>query len=582
MPAYRLAAVIGENISRVSGFLRPTGLHYEIVPVDDGSDDGTAEVLAQAAAADPEHVHPVILPRNVGKGLALKSGFEASTGDYVLLLDGDLDLSPQLIPVFFNVLHARLAEIVIGSKRHPASRIDYPLRRRLASWCYSALVRLLIGLPLTDTQSGMKLFRRDALQWAFERMLVKRFAFDVEILSIAKNRGYRIAEAPIEMNFGEKTGCLSVRNVRDVLVDTLAICYRQRVLRYYRNVLAVKMPEPPPRVSVVIACPGDSAYLRESLAALAKQTYRAFEVIVLPDAPIENLPAHDLDLRVLPTGKVRPAEKRNAGVAAATGSIIAFLDDDAYPVPEWLEKAVRYFSLPDVGGVGGPGVTPPGDPWLARMSGRVFASPLVSGGFRYRYLGDRVRANVDDFPSCNLFFRKDAFDAVGGFNTRFWPGEDTLLCRDIVVGRGLRIVYDPFAVVYHHRRKLFLPHLRQVGRYGLHRGYFAKRFPETSRRLSYMLPSICAIGALVAAVGAFFHPAFLWTLVGAGALYAAITLLGSFSFRPHVWLVTWLGVMLTHFWYGVRFLWGIAARRMPCEVAQFDHGPTDSGKGETK
>ena len=575
MPAYGLESVIERNIETVCDHLRGH-IPFEVLPVDDGSRDGTAAAIRRAAEKDPEHVKPVYVAQNAGKGNALRRGFAASRGSHVLLLDADLDLSPSRITTFFDVMAAKRAAVVIGSKRHPDSVIDYPWHRRLASGIYYLLVRLLVGLPVSDTQTGMKLFTREALGWAFERMLVKAFAFDLEVLTIAHAKGFTVAEAPIEMHFGEKIGCLSWKNVKQVMNDTLAIFYRMRVLRYYESVEVAPAAETPVLVSVVIACPAPSPYLTECLNALAHQTYRAFEVIVLPDAPAELGP-YPFDLRVLPTGKTRPAEKRNDGIRAARGEVVAFLDDDAYPVPSWLEHAVAYFTLPDVGGVGGPGVTPPGDPFMAQAGGRVYANLFVSGNYRYRYIGDRVRPTVDDFPSCNLFVRTDVLKAINGYRTDFWPGEDTILCADIVLGQKKRIVYDPWAQVFHHRRPLFGPHLRQIGRYALHRGYFAKRFPATSLRLSYLVPSLFVLGLVVGAALSFVHPwlriAYLVTL----ALYGAATLLSSFSLNPTLWLATWAGVVTTHVVYGVRFLIGLLARRMPCEVAAFDH-PAENKK----
>lgn len=568
MPCYCMAARAAVNVETVLKLLQGQ-VRFEIVPVDDGSPDATAETLRQSAAAHPDTVRPVLLPNNGGKGLALREGFRHSRGSHVLLLDGDLDLNPDTLPGFFEAMQREGADIVVGSKRHPESQIDYPWKRRVASVVYYGLVRLLVGLPVTDTQTGMKLFRREALQWAFDRMLVKRFAFDVEILSIAHGHGYRVAEAPIRMQFGEKVGSLTWSNVRTVMVDTLAIFYRLRILRYYQSVEPVDMPVPPPLVSVVIACPAPSRYLTECLAGLARQSYRNFETIVLPDAPAPDLAGLD-GMRVLPTGHRRPAEKRNLGIAAARGTIIAFLDDDAVPAPRWLEHAVKYFSRDDIGGVGGPGVTPASDSWLAQMGGRVYANRLVSGGYRYRYEADRVRAS-DDLPSCNLLIRADLLRELGGFRTDFWPGEDTILCSDIVHRLHKRLVYDPWAVVEHHRRPLFLPHLRQVGRYAMHRGYFVRRFPATSRRFGYIVPSFFVLGVVLGAAAACWLPVLRIPYLAALACYAGITLLTAFHTNPLCWLTVWAGVMLTHIVYGVRFLQGLLSHHMPSEVKRFDH-----------
>ncbi|MEI7945651.1 MAG: glycosyltransferase [bacterium] len=569
MPAYGLEKVIAGNIETVCGLLRGN-ISFEVVPVDDGSADATADIIRQESERHPDEVCPVFVKVNAGKGNALRRGFAASKGSHILLLDGDLDLSPAKISVFFDVMEREEAAIVIGSKRHPDSVVDYPWHRRLASAIYFSIVRLLVGLPVTDTQTGMKLFRREALQWAFDRMLVKAFAFDLEILSIAHAKGFKVAEAPIHLQFGEKLGCLSWSNVKQVMKDTLAIFYRLRILRYYGSVEVAPEQEKPMLVSVVIVCPAPSPYLTECLNALANQTYPHFEVIVLPDelASLGNFP---FPLQVIPTGKTRPAEKRNQGIQKAKGEIVAFLDDDAYPVATWLEHAVKYFTLPDVGGVGGPGVTPPGDPFMAQAGGRVYANALVSGNFRYRYVGDRVRSQVDDVPSCNLFVRRETLLAINGYRTDFWPGEDTILCIDIVFGQKKRIIYDPWVVVCHHRRPLFGPHLRQIGRYALHRGHFAKRFPSTSLRFSYLIPTFFVLGILIGLPLAFLHPWLFTTYFGVLALYGIITLVSSFSLSPALWFMTWLGVMATHIVYGIRFLMGLLSRRMPCEVEHFDH-----------
>jgi len=590
LPVYNLGASISANLTAVAEFLDTGRFRYELVPVDDGSADDTAAALKAAADARPDVMRPVFVTRNAGKGNALKVGFRASAGAFVLLLDGDLDIAPQRLPRFFDELVHRKADIVIGSKRHPESDVQYPWHRRLASWCYFTLVRWTIGLPITDTQTGMKLFRRQVLGDALARMLVKTYAFDLELLSIAYGRGARIVEAPVTIRFGEKFGALKPQTVRAMATDSLAVFYRLRLLNYYAKVEVPPPPDHRPFVSVVIACPGDSWMLREGLAALARQTWTDFEVIVLPDAamePQEN-PLGEGRFTVIPTGKTRPAEKRNLGIAAAKGEIVAFLDDDAYPEPRWLENAVKYFSDPSVGGVGGPGVTPPGDGFLARAGGRVYENFFVSGNYRYRYLGGRVRRDVDDYPSCNLFVRTDLLRKIGGYRTDFWPGEDTLLCEDVVMREHKRIVYDPWVLVYHHRRPLFGAHLRQLGRYGFHRGYFVKRFPATSCRFSYFVPTLfcfylLAFAALVALRHAIGGGAIgpLITLAAAPLVfYALVTVLSAFCFNPFMWALTVCGIWTSHVCYGVRFLQGLFAHRAPCEFIGKDHA--ENGKRRDK
>lgn len=584
MPAYSLEGTVAKNISEVADLFESRAIRTEIVCVDDGSPDATgAEIERFASEGRYAHVAvtPVVCRTNGGKGAALRAGFAASKGEYVLLLDGDLDINPKRTAHFFEVMENESADIVIGSKRHPKSVVQYPWHRRFVSWAYFTLVRMFVGLDITDTQTGMKLFRREILGEALARMLVKAYAFDLELLAIAHERGAKIAEAPVRIKFGSKFGALKPRVVREMAWDSLAVFYRLKILKYYAKAEAPAMPEKPPLVSVVIPCPNWSRDLDETMKGLLSQTYANWEAIILPDAEVA-IPdaAFAQDVRIVSTGKVRPAEKRNIGIKMARGSVIAFIDDDAYPDSRWIEDAVRYFGDPQIGAVGGPGITPPGDSFMARIGGRVYESFLVSGNYRYRYKAGGVRRDVDDYPSCNLFVRKDILEKTGGYRTDFWPGEDTLLCKDIV-DSGSRIVYDPWVIVYHHRRPLFGPHLRQLARYAFHRGYFVKRYPSNSLHPSYFVPSAFVAYLLAWAIlsaaprpdsvpDSVFR---LWQCIASApaAVYFALAALFSFSFNPAVWILTFAGTVATHLTYGVKFMQGLVAKKAPCEFIGKDH-----------
>ena len=583
MPVYNLANGIVGNIRDTANLFASHGVRAELVPVDDGSADGSAAALRSIGGewGDTVVVRPVILSRNGGKGAALRAGFEASTGEYVMLLDGDLDIHPKQTPWFFDQMADKKADIVIGSKRHPRSVVQYPWHRRLVSWVYFTLVRIFVGLPITDTQTGMKLFRREVLGEALGRMLVKTYAFDLELLAIAHQRGAKIAEAPVVIRFGNKFGALKVNTLKTMAVDSLAVFYRLRILKYYAKAEIPPKLGREPLVSVVIACPGPSRMLEQCLASLESQSYRNFEVIVLPDGGGESVAGPSPCVRVFPTGKVRPAEKRNLGIEKANGEIVAFIDDDAYPDAHWLEYAVKYFGDPSIGAVGGPGVTPPDDPYLAKIGGRVYDNILVSGNYRYRYRAGGVRRDVDDYPSCNLLVRADILRRIGGYRTDFWPGEDTLLCKDIIDG-GSRIVYDPWVIVNHHRRAILGPHLRQLGRYAFHRGYFVKRYPSNSLHLGYFIPSAFVLyivlrAALFAVPLPELMPAWLFcALQGFVSIpmlaYLALLFLTTASLNPLTWILTACAVFMTHVTYGVRFVQGLCARRAPCEFIGKDHG----------
>ncbi|MBN1672968.1 MAG: glycosyltransferase [Kiritimatiellae bacterium] len=574
MPAHNEGAHIAANVETVNRLLKDdAGLTFELLVVDDGSTDDTRAELGRVAPQVPA-LKVVALEENRGKGSALRAGFEASRGDWVVFLDADLDLPAEQIAGLFDVLDRERADVVIGSKRHPDSVLRYPWLRRVMSTVYFWLVRLLFGMPIHDTQTGIKLFKRATLAWAMPRILVKAFAFDLEILTLIHAKGYRIAEAPVLVDFKKKMGCIRPRSVYTIFADTLAVFYRLRILRYYQTIPDVQIPPDHPLVSVLIAYPAETEHLRQALAGLAAQTYPQLEIILLPDSATGAERA--ANTRELATGPLRPAAKRNIGIRHARGAIAAFLDDDAFPAKDWIERAVAHFSDPAVAGVGGPSPTPPTDSYLAQLSGRLYANFLVSGQYRYRYVPRRFR-QVDDLPSCNLFVRMDVLRQLGGFKTEFWPGEDTYLCMQIVHELGKKMVYEPRAEVWHHRRRLFLPHLRQIGRYGLHRGYFARHFPATSRRLGYLLPSLFVLGVVLGGMLALVCRPCRLLYAGALAVYAGATLASTWLPNPVSWFLTWVGMVLTHLVYGTRFMAGFLTRRLPHEKQKFDHLSEERG-----
>lgn len=236
MPAYNEASHIVSNVMETAQTLSDFEYDFEIIVVDDGSPDKTYLHAARLLATHSEHVRIVHYSENCGKGNALMCGTLYARGDYVLFLDADMELHPAQLPTFFGIMEATGADAVIGSKRHPLSHVDYPRLRRLYSWAYYTVIRVLFGLPLKDTQTGMKLFKRAVLDHVFPRMLVKRFAFDIELLANAHRLGYRLESAPITLEFQRTAGRIKWGDVSNILVDTAAIFYRMKILRYYDSV----------------------------------------------------------------------------------------------------------------------------------------------------------------------------------------------------------------------------------------------------------------------------------------------------------------------------------------------------------
>ncbi len=228
MPAYNEEAHIAQSIRRAMAHLEGLVRPYEIIVVDDGSTDGTCRE-AKRAGRNP-HLRVVGYPRNQGKGFAVKYGVKHITGDFVVFMDSDADVEPDLIEQYLTILKEN--DIAIASKRHPDSRVSAPILRKFLSHGFHGLVMVLTGVRVSDTQSGFKAFRREALTDIMNLVSVKRYAFDVEMLTVARLLKLRIAELPVRIQLGS---LFSVRQVVRMLVDLLGITYRLRVIRWYQR-----------------------------------------------------------------------------------------------------------------------------------------------------------------------------------------------------------------------------------------------------------------------------------------------------------------------------------------------------------
>ncbi len=329
-----------------------------------------------------------------------------------------------------------------------------------------------------------------------------------------------------------------------------------------------------PLISViVIDYKRDNPFLRECLEAIGKQSNQNFEIILESDHPLK-LKYPKLKVVDYSASYRSPAFKRDHAGQMALGEILAFIDDDAYPDKDWLKNMVKSFADANVIGVGGPGITPPKADWREAASGWMSASPLGAGPFTYRFIPTKKQF-VDDYPSMNLAVRRTDFLAVGGFDSHYWPGEDTKLCLDLVSKLNKKIIYDPKVIVYHHRRPLWIPHLRQNGNFGLHRGFFARILPQTSLRPVYIGPPFMLLGLsflLLTLLFPILTTRYLildtiarigWPLFMAYLLAVAANSVWIYR-RSHSLLQGLLSipaVFITHLWYGLRFLQGFFVAR---------------------
>ena len=308
-------------------------------------------------------------------------------------------------------------------------------------------------------------------------------------------------------------------------------------------------------VSIIIPCKDIDDYTRECIKYCKQLDYDSYEIILLPDDSRETIEG----VKVIPTGPVSPGAKRNIGVKNSKGEFCAFIDNDAYPRRDWLTNAVKYLQDPEVGGVGGPGLTPEEDGWIQKAGGFVLSSFMV-GNLSSRYK-TRESFESDDIHSCNFIARKAVVEEAGGWNEKYWPGEDTLMC--LAIKRlGKKLIESSEVVVYHHRRSLFGPHLKQVSRFGEHRGFFAKRFPENSLKLTYFFPSLLVLSLFVGILFSFLFSFLAFVVVLGIAAYLVLSLIATVLQvkRANLVLLVWSGIVVTHIVYGLSFLSGLVKR----------------------
>lgn len=314
------------------------------------------------------------------------------------------------------------------------------------------------------------------------------------------------------------------------------------------------------KYSFIIPVKEINDYIRESVPKILEIERDDYEILIFPDQinEQESWPK----TRQIPSGHVGPAQKRDKGAKLAQGEILVFIDDDAYPKKNFLDLLDNDFQDQTLCAVGGPAITPYNDTFWQKVSGAVFLTTL-GGGCPDRYYPIGQKKFIDDWPSVNLSIRKDDFLKAGGFDCNFWPGEDTKLCLDLIQKTNKKILYNPDLIVYHHRREGLARHLKQVAGYGLHRGFFAKKYPETSLKVKYFIPAdfvIFLIGTPILAL--FVWWPFLYFYYAGLALYFLALIWGFIQINSRqknflISLTAILYIIPTHIWYGIFFIKGL-------------------------
>lgn len=318
------------------------------------------------------------------------------------------------------------------------------------------------------------------------------------------------------------------------------------------------------KFSIIIPVKSINNYIRENVPCILDLSNNEWELIILPNEADDD-EWFDPRIKIIPSGSVGPAKKRDLGAQYAQGEILCFLDDDSYPDRNILELAKYYFKDLNVVALGGPALTPQGDSFWQRVSGAVFLSKF-SGGNPERYMSIGTVKEISDWPSVNLMVRKKDFLAIGGFNSPYWPGEDTKLCLDLIEKTHKKILYIPKMRVWHHRREGLVAHLKQVGAYGLHRGYFARIYPKTSRKFMYFTPTLFLIFS-IATLFVKWLPAMVQNIFIAGWMMYALALIKAFiDIKRYenikIAMASLIYVVLTHIWYGFKFMQGFITKNL--------------------
>lgn len=233
VPVYKQEKTINQDLKSIQKALEQIRYNYEIIAVIDGKVDRS---FGEAKKIKSAKVNVIGYRDNHGKGYAVRYGMARARGNPIVFIDAGMEIDPNGIAMLLEHMEWYNADIIVGSKRHPASLVNYPFQRRVISFFYQFFVRVFTGLNVRDTQAGLKIFRRPVLEKVLPRLLVKRFAFDLEMLTVAHRLGFkRIFEAPVKLSykFNDLTHASNIKDMKRAFVDTLAIIYRLRILRYY-------------------------------------------------------------------------------------------------------------------------------------------------------------------------------------------------------------------------------------------------------------------------------------------------------------------------------------------------------------
>ena len=245
--------------------------------------------------------------------------------------------------------------------------------------------------------------------------------------------------------------------------------------------------------SVIIPTIKTNNYLLKCLDKLCLQKFKNFELILISENILNIEKKYNFNIKkIYKKNILTPGKKRNYAAKFANGEYLAFIDDDAFPKVDWLEKAYKFIkknSKKKSFLLGGPGILPNNETFFSKLIDLSFRS-RVFGSSRYRYSSIKNNLNTfDDWPSVNMIVGRKLFLKLKGFDNNFWPGEDSKFCNRFIKNGG-KIIYLHNMIVYHYRRSSFLKHFSQIFKYAFTRGTFFQNRDKNSFKFSFLLPSL--------------------------------------------------------------------------------------------
>lgn len=234
IPVYKQEKTIVKNLREIQSVLENIRYDYEIIVVIDGLVDKSFEKIKKAKISK---LTCIAYTKNRGKSYAIRLGMSRAKGDYVMFIDSGMEIDPNGISMLLEHMEWYNADVIVGSKRHLASQVSYSRVRKILSFGYYFLVKILFGIKIHDTQAGIKIFKKHVLEKILPRLVEKKFAGDLEMLVVSEKLGFkRIYEAPIKLNYelGQLTSAATIKEILGILIDTLAIFYRRYIVHYYQ------------------------------------------------------------------------------------------------------------------------------------------------------------------------------------------------------------------------------------------------------------------------------------------------------------------------------------------------------------